>query len=97
MDQQKTCLGYVLPKLQRWQMSSMHSYINSTVNQYRAHSHIWIHPKITNYTELEVSTSKNIRDVNMNPPQIVETIQNSSELVSKELEEKIVHDHSIVT
>ena len=38
----KTCLGYVAPKMWRWQQSNMCSWIDSNVNELRAHSHIGI-------------------------------------------------------
>ena len=55
-DQQKTCSWYVVPMLWRWQMSSNHSCTSSIVKQLRAHCHIWIDPKITNYVESKLST-----------------------------------------
>jgi hypothetical protein len=65
-DQRKTCLGYVAPKPQRWQMSSFGSWVDSIVNQLRAHSHIWIYPKIIHFVESKSSTWQNIADLNMN-------------------------------
>ena len=61
-----TCLGYVAPELWRWQMSSRHSQTDSTVKQLRAHSHIWIILKISNFVESKLSMWQDIRDLNMN-------------------------------
>lgn len=65
-DQQTTCLGHVIPKPQRWQMSRFSLWIGSTINRLRAHSHIWNNPIIANYGESKLSTWKNMTNFNMN-------------------------------
>ena len=54
-DQQRTCLGYVAPKPQRWQMSNFGWKTSFIVNKLRPHSHIWINPKIANFFESKLS------------------------------------------
>ena len=56
MDQQKTCLGYVAPKPQWWQMSSFGSWAGSIVHKLRPHSHVRINPKIANFANPKLFT-----------------------------------------
>jgi hypothetical protein len=65
-DQHMKCLGYVAPKPQSWQMSGYGSWTGSTVNQLRAHSHIFFIPKVANFVESKLSTWHNIAYFNMN-------------------------------
>ena len=47
-------------------MSSFGLWIASIVNKLRAHSHIWINPKMDKFIESKSSTWQNIADLNMN-------------------------------
>ena len=72
---------YDAPKPRRCQMSSKCLWTSSIKNQLRAHSHIWVNPKITNFIESKLSTWQDRANMNMN--RVVETIQTSSKLVWK--------------
>ena len=73
---QKTCWGYVVLKSWRWQMSSRHPWNNSTVNQLRAHPHIWFNPTIANFFESKLSMWQDITKQNMNKKNSWNNLQN---------------------
>ena len=46
-------------------MTHMRLWTSSTINQLRAHSHIQIYPKITNFAESKFFTRNDIGNLNM--------------------------------
>ena len=73
---QKRSWGYVVPKSWRWQMSSRHPWNNSTVNQLRAHQHIWINPIIAKFFESKSSMWQDITKPNMKKRNSWNNVQN---------------------